>query len=103
VKGAQEEAMSQMLAFGLIGAVLGGGLGVLISLDTREGAIFIASNQPVTELRLHDKLQSQGWENIQVTRLGLNLEATGLRDGRPQKLIINAFSGRLVENDNDDD
>jgi len=48
--------MSQMLVFGLIGAVLGGGLGVLISLDTKEGPIFITSNQPVTELQLHDKL-----------------------------------------------
>jgi ABC-type lipoprotein release transport system permease subunit len=95
--------MSQALVFGLIGAVLGGGLGVLIARDTREGPIFIASTQPVTELQLHDKLQSQGWESIQVTRLGLNLEATGSRDGRPQKVIINAFSGRLVENDNDDD
>ena len=72
--------MSQMLVFGLVGAVLGGGLGVFIALDTREGPVF-ASNQPVTELQLHDKLQSQGWENIQVTRLGLNLEATGSQDG----------------------
>jgi hypothetical protein len=95
--------MSQMLVFGLIGAVLGGGLGVLIALDTKEGPIFITSNQPVTELQLHDKLQSQGWENIRVTRLGQNLEATGSRGGQPQKVIINAFSGRLVEHDNDDD
>ena len=95
--------MSQALLFGLVGAVLGGGLGVLIALDTKEGPIFIASDQPVTELQLREKLESQGWENIQVARLGQHLEAIGSRSGRPQKVIINAFSGRLVDDGKDED
>jgi len=48
--------MNQALVFGLIGALLGGGLGVLIAIDNAsEGPVFIASNQAVTEAQLRDK------------------------------------------------
>jgi len=96
--------MNQALVFGLIGALLGGGLGVLIAIDNAsEGPVFIASNQAVTEAQLRDKSQLQGWANIQVMQQGLYLEATGSKDGRPKKIMINSASGRLVADDSDDD
>jgi len=96
--------MNQALVFGLIGAFLGGGLGVLIAIsDESEGPIFIASNQAETEVQLRDKLHSQGWVNIEVIQLGLYFEATGSKDGRPKKIMINSASGRLVADDSDDD
>lgn len=76
----------------------------LIAIDDEsEGPVFIASNQTVTEAQLRDKLQSQGWEHIQVTQQGLYFEATGSKDGRLKKVMINLTSGRLVAADSDDD
>jgi hypothetical protein len=96
--------MNQAMVFGLIGAFLGGGLGVLIAIsDESEGPVFIASNQAVTEAQLRDKLQSEGWANIQVIQLALYFEATGSKDGRPKKIMINSASGRLLADDSDDD
>jgi hypothetical protein len=96
--------MNQALLFGLIGAVLGGGLGVLIATaENREGPIFIASNQAVTEAQVRDKLQSEGWTDIRMMQQGLYLEATGSQGGRPKRIMINLASGRLVADDSDDD
>ena len=95
--------MNQALLFGLIGAVLGCGLGVLIATaEDREGPIFIAGNQAVTEAQVHDKLQSLGWTDIRILQQGLYLEATGSQDGRPKRIMINSASGRLVAEDSDD-
>jgi hypothetical protein len=70
--------MNQALLFGLIGAVLGGGLGILIATaEDREGPIFIASNQAVTEAQVRDKLRSEGWTDIRIMQQGLYLEARG--------------------------
>ena len=96
--------MNQAMVFGLIGAFLGGGLGILIATsDESEGPVFIASNQAVTEAQLRDKLHLQGWVNIEVTQQDMYFEATGSKDGRPKKIMINSASGRLVADDSDDD
>ena len=96
--------MNQALLFGLIGAVLGGGLGVLIATaEDREGPIFIASNQAVTEAQVRDKLQSEGWTDIRIAQQGLYLEATGSQGGLTKRIMINLASGRLVADDSDDD
>jgi hypothetical protein len=96
--------MNQVLLFGLIGAVLGGGLGVLIATaEDREGLIFIASNQAVTEAQVRDELQSEGWTDIRIMRQGLYLEAAGSQGGCLKRIMINSASGRLVADDSDAD
>jgi len=104
VKIPKEGSMSQALLFGLIGAVLGGGMGVLIATaEDREGPIFIASNEAVTEAQVRNKLQSEGWTDIRIMQQGLYLEATGSQDGRAKRIMINSASGRLIADDSDDD
>ena len=61
--------MNQLLVYGLIGAVFGGGLGVLIATGD-DGEVFIASDQPITVAQVQDKLRSEGWLNIQITEHG---------------------------------
>ena len=40
--------MNRVLLLGLVGAFLGGGLGILIATAGDEGEIFIGSDQPIT-------------------------------------------------------
>ncbi len=70
---------------GLVGAVLGGGLGVLIATAGDEGEIFIASDQPITVAQTQEKLPSEGWLNVQITEMGRYFEIAGSKDGHRGK------------------
>ena len=95
--------MNRLLIGILVGAVIGAGLGVLIATaDEGEGTIFIASDQPITGGQVREKLQSQGWLNIQITEQGRYFEATGAKDGRSTKIVIDSLTGQLIEGDDDD-
>jgi len=91
--------MNRLLIGGLIGALLGGGLGVLIASDEGEGSIFIPSDQPITEGQVREKLQSQGWLNIKIIEQGRYFEVTGAQGGRFRKLMIDSLTGKLMEDD----
>ena len=94
--------MNRALVLGLIGAFLGGGLGVLIAMAGEgEGEIFIASNQPITEAQLRGKLQSDGWINVKIKNEGRYFQASGLKDGRLTTITLDAISGRLLDSDED--
>jgi hypothetical protein len=72
--------MNRALLLGLVGALLGGGLGVLIAVAGEgEGEIFIASDQPITESQVREKLPSDGWLNVQIAGQGRYLEITARR------------------------
>jgi hypothetical protein len=60
VRSAPETGSEPRSLFGLIGAVLGGGLGVLIAMGGDERAIFIASDQPITTAQVEEKLRIEG-------------------------------------------
>lgn len=94
--------MNQALLFGLIGAVLGGGLGVLIAVAPDEGEVFIASDQPITVAQVQDKLRSEGWSNVQIMEQGRYFEVAASKDGQPRKMMIDSLTGRLLADDDDD-
>ena len=93
--------MNQVLVYGLVGAFLGGGLGVLIATSGDEGEVFIASDQPITVAEVQDKLRSEGWQNVQISEQGRYLEIAGSKDGQNRKLMLNAQTGRLIADDDD--
>lgn len=94
--------MNQALLYGLIGAVIGGGLGVLIATAGDEGEIFIASDQPITVAQVQDKLRSEGWMNVQIAEQGRYLEVAGSKDGQARKMMIDTLTGRLIAHDDGD-
>jgi hypothetical protein len=95
--------MNRVLILSLVGALLGGGVAFLIATaDEREGPIFIASDQAITESQVREKLQSQGWLNVQIAEQGQYLEVTGIKGGRTRKIMINSLTGRLIQDDDDD-
>jgi len=86
---------------GLVGAFLGGGLGVLIATAGDEGEIFIASDQPITVAQVQEKLRSEGWSSIQITEQGRYLEIAAAKDGQARKMMVDTLTGRLIADDDD--
>src|SRR5437660_10988130 len=88
----------------------GGGLLLLgiagvavVTAEPSRGPVFIAGDQPVSEDQVRQKLQSDGWSNVQIVRDGSYLEAIGSKDGQTSKVVVNAQNGRLRATDDDDD
>jgi hypothetical protein len=96
--------MNRRLLFALTGgAALVAAAGVLIATAQPRGAEFIAGDQPVSEAQVREKLQSDGYSNIQVVRQGHFFEAMGSKDGKTGKILVDARTGRLADDDDDDD
>jgi len=85
------------------GTALVAATGVLIATAQPRGAVFIAGDQPVTEAQVREKLQSEGYSNIQIVRQGRFFEAMGSKDGTTGKVVVDARTGRLAADDDDDD
>ena len=61
--------MKQLLIGGAV--LLVGATGVVIAMaEQRPGPILIAGDKPVTEAQVSQKLQSEGYSNVQITRQG---------------------------------
>jgi hypothetical protein len=75
----------------------------VVTAEPSKGPIFIAGDQPVTEDQVRQKLQSDGWSNVQIVRDGRYFEAMGSKDGQTTKVAVDAQTGRLKGADDDDD
>jgi hypothetical protein len=96
--------MNRRLVVALIGGTaLAAVTGVLVATAEPRGAVFIAGDQPVTEAQVREKLQSDGYSNIQIARQGNFFEALGSKDGKTGKVLVDARTGRLAADDDDDD
>jgi len=94
----------RLLIWGIGGALLVGATGVLIATaEQSKGPVFIAGNQPVTEDQVRNKLQSEGWADVRTMHEGQYIQATGMRDGQAQKVIVDSRTGRLRSQADDDD
>src|SRR5262245_32798061 len=96
--------MNRRLVAALIGGTaLAAAAGALIATAQPRGAVFIAGDQPVTEAQVREKLQSDGYSNVQIARHGNLFEATGWKDGKTGKVVVDSRTGRLADDDDDDD
>jgi hypothetical protein len=91
-----------MLAGG--GLLLLGIVGIaMVTAEPSKGPVFIAGDQPVSEDQVRQKLQSDGWSNVQIVRDGKFFEAMGSKNGQTTKIAVDAQTGRLRAADDDDD
>jgi hypothetical protein len=97
--------MNRRLLAWLFGGVLFvGTAGALIATAEQvKGPVFIAGDQPVSEEQVRQKLQSEGYSNIQILRQGRYFEAIGSKDGNTGKILVDSQTGRLQADDDDDD
>src|ERR1700730_15939750 len=92
------------LALGASSALLIAAIGLAIVMaKTNKGPAFIAGDQPVTEEQVRQKLQTEGWSNVQVARDGRYIEAIASKDGQNSKIAFDSLTGRLRAADDDDD
>jgi hypothetical protein len=93
----------RLLIWAMVGIFLVGAMGVLIATaEQSKGAAFIAGDQPVTEDQVRQKLQSEGYSNVQIVRQGQYFEAMGSKDGQTGRVTVDSQTGRLRDDDDDD-
>jgi hypothetical protein len=85
------------------GALLIGGTGFMIARAQQPGPVLIAGDRPVTAEQVEAKLKADGWSNIVISREGRYMQVTGLLNGNAGKIAVDSQTGRLRDNDDDDD
>ena len=78
---------------------------VIVMAQPDKGPVFIAGDGPVTEDQVRQKLQSEGWSDIQILRDGRYFEAIASKDEQSRKIVVDSQTGRLraAADDDDDD
>jgi len=97
--------MKRLIACVIGVALLAGNVGLTIANAQRApGPAFIAGDRPVTAEQVLEKLQTDGWSNVVISRNGRYIEVTGSMNGQASKMEVDSQTGRLrVDNDDDDD
>ena len=76
----------RLLLWTIGGAVVFGAAGAVIATsEPRRGEVFIAGDRPVTEDQVRQKLQSEGYLNIQIARQGGYSRRPAPRAGKPRE------------------
>ena len=97
--------MNRALMWSIGGALAIAAIGlVIVMAQPDKGLVFIAGDRPVTEDQVRQKLQSEGWSDIQIVRDGRYFEAIA-KDEQSRKIVVDSQTGRLraAADDDDDD
>lgn len=84
------------------GALLIGATAYVVLPQLNKGDVFIPGDQPVNSDQVRQKLQSDGWSNVEIARKGRYIVAVGSRNGEQDKIQVDARTGRLRVLDDDD-
>jgi len=96
--------MNRLLVWSVAGALIAGAAGLMVvNAQQRQGEIFIAGDKPVTEDQVRAKLQMDGWSDVKIYRDGRYFEVTASKDNQADKIVIDAQTGRLRGDADDDD
>jgi hypothetical protein len=96
--------MNRLIAYTIGAALLVAAAGFMIANAQQSSApAFIAGDRPVTTEQVREKLQSDGWSNVVLSRNGKYIEVTGSVNGQADKMAVDSETGRLRPNANDDD
>ena len=76
---------------------------VIVMAQPDKGPVFIAGDRPATEDQVRQKLQSEGWSDIQIVRDGRYFEAIASKNEQSRKIVVDSQTGRLRAADDDDD
>ena len=96
--------MKRLIARVIGVALLAGSVGLMIAnAQQAQAPAFIAGDRPVTA-ELLEKLQTDGWSNVVISRNGTYIDVTGSMNGEASKMTVDSQTGRLrADNDDDDD
>ena len=94
---------NRKLLLSIIGVSTIIGTAGLMIANGQQDPVLIAGDRPITENQLRDKLQTEGWSNIQITEDRKYFRVTGYKYGKMAKLAVDSQTGRLRANNDDDD
>jgi hypothetical protein len=66
------------------------------------GPVFIASNGPVSEDQVRQKMTADGWTNVLITREGRYFQVMGSKEQQTRHFTIDSQTGRLRGDEDDD-
>jgi len=66
------------------------------------GPVFIASNGPVSEDQVRQKMTADGWTNVLITREGRYFQVMGSKEQQTSHFTIDAQTGRQRGGEDDD-
>ena len=92
--------MKRLLIIGMV--LVGAAVLVFAAAQLDSRRVFIAGDQPVDNEQVRQKLASDGWSNIQVSRKGRFIVAIASRNGQESKIEVEALTGRVRISDDDD-
>jgi len=100
----KETAMKRLfLTSSIVGALVAGAINVAnVNAEPRLGAALIAGDKPVTEDQVRTKLQTDGWSDVQISRDGQRFEVTASKNGQADKMTVDAQTGRVLDQNDDD-
>jgi hypothetical protein len=101
----KERDMKRLIACVIGVALLAGSVGLMIAnAQQAQAPAFIAGDRPVTAEQVLEKLQTDAWSNVVISRNGRYIEVTGSMNGEANKIAVDSQTGRLrADNDDDDD
>jgi hypothetical protein len=100
----KERDMNRLIASVIGGALLAGSVGLMIAnAQQASGPAFIAGDLPITAEQVREKLQTDGWSNVVISRNGRYIEVTGSMNGEASKMAVDSQTGRLRTDADDDD
>jgi hypothetical protein len=97
--------MNRLIASVISVALLAASTGLMIAnAQQAQPPALIAGDRPVTAEQVLEKLQTDGWSNVVISRNGKYIEVTGSMNGETSKMAVDSQTGRLrADNDDDDD
>ena len=88
----------------VITVAVAAGAASIYAAGNSSGDRLIPGSGPITEQQIRDKLTTDGFSNIQITLNGSVFETVATKEGRQAELAIDAQSGIVrAEGDDDDD
>ena len=97
----------RVLLWAVVGVLLVVAAAVITEFDLtwerREGPVFIASNGPISEEQVRQKLTTEGWTNVLVKQEGRYYQVMGVKDQQSSHLVVDSRTGRLPRADDDND
>jgi hypothetical protein len=89
-----------ILAAALLAVVAGY---MMANAQQTQETVLIAGDRPVTAEQVWEKLRTDGWSNIVISRNGRYIQVTAARDGKTETMTVDSQTGRLRADGDDDD
>jgi hypothetical protein len=97
-----EDRLIKKITLAAFAIAVAAGAASIYAASNSSGGRLIPGSGPITEQQIRDKLTADGFSNIQIRLKGGVFETVATKDGRQAELAVDAQSG-TVRTDRDDD